>query len=218
MSTHPPPVIGSLVHSFTIGIFRKRILFSSNHLDLNSKLHFYSCLVLSRLMYVAAESWALTGSQAAQLETFRNSCMRRMLGRYRGPSTAELLDGTGQMPISQLLSRHRVRWLGHAARKPETTIVNQLLHTDNIPGRPRPVGRPHYTWMDGAGHAGPQHQHADQHPRALATAGPPPRRLGEAGWRMTMTRMCGGRSPPQPVRAAVLVVIWRVSVSVSVSA
>ena len=67
-----------------------------------------------------------------------------------GPSTAELLDGTGQMPISQILSRHRVRWLGHAARKPETTIVNQLLHADSIPGRPRPVGHPHYTWKDGA--------------------------------------------------------------------
>ena len=57
---------------------------------------------------------------------------------------------TGQRPISQLLSRHRVRWLGHAARKPETAIVNQLLHVDSIPGRPRPVGRPHYTWKDGA--------------------------------------------------------------------
>ena len=79
--------------------------------------------------------------------------MHRMMGRYRGtggPSTAELLDVTGQMPTSQLLSRHRVRWLGHAARKPETTIVNQLLHADSIPGRPRPVGRLHYTWKDGA--------------------------------------------------------------------
>ena len=104
-------------------------------------------------MYGAAESWALTGSQAAQLETFHNSCMRRMMGRYRGtggPSTAELLGVAGQMPISQLLSRHRVRWLGHVARKPETTIVNQLLHADSIPGRPRPVGRPHYTRKDGA--------------------------------------------------------------------
>ena len=75
--------------------------------------------------------------------------MRRMMGRYRGtggPSTAELLDMTGQMPISQLLSRHRVRWLGHSARKPEITIVNQLLHADSIPRRPRPVGRPHNTW------------------------------------------------------------------------
>ena len=68
-------------------------------------------------MYGAAESRALTGSQTAQLETFHNSCMRRTMGRYRGtggPSTAELLDVTWQMPISQLLSRHRVRWLGHA--------------------------------------------------------------------------------------------------------
>ena len=49
--------------------------YSSNHVDLNSKMHFYSCLVLSRLTYGAAESWANTGSQAAQLETFHNACM-----------------------------------------------------------------------------------------------------------------------------------------------
>ena len=66
------------------------------------------------------------GLPGCQLETFHNSCMRRMMGRYRGtggPSTAELLGVAGQMPISQLLSR---------------------------PGRRRPVGRPHYTWKDGA--------------------------------------------------------------------
>ena len=169
-------------------VFRslKKSVFTSNHVDLNSKLHFYSCLVLSRLMYGAAESWALTGSQAAQLEAFHNSCMRRMMGRYRGtggPSTAELLDGTGQMPISQLLSRHRVRWLGHAARKPETTIVNQLLHADYIPGRPRPVGRPHYTWMDGA-------------MQDLNTLGPGYRwTSSETGRSWRSTGSCGGGLP-----------------------
>ena len=30
------------------------------------------------------------------------------------------------------------------------TVVNQLLSADSIPGCPRPVGCPHYTWMDGA--------------------------------------------------------------------
>ena len=52
-------------------VFRslKKSVFTSNHVDLNSKLHLYSCLVLSRLTYGAAVSWALTGSQAAQLET-----------------------------------------------------------------------------------------------------------------------------------------------------
>ena len=39
-------------------VFRsqKKSVFTFNHVDLNSKLHFYSCLVLSRLMYGAAES------------------------------------------------------------------------------------------------------------------------------------------------------------------
>ena len=40
-------------------VFRslKKSVFTSNHVDINSKLHFYSCLVLSRLMCGAA-SWA----------------------------------------------------------------------------------------------------------------------------------------------------------------
>ena len=77
-------------------------------------------------------------SQAAQLETFHNSCMHHMMGRYRDigiPSTAELLDETGQMPITQLLSRH---WQGHAARKPETTMDGAIkdLNTPATAGLP----------------------------------------------------------------------------------
>ena len=50
-------------------VFRslKKSVFTSNHVDFNSKLHFYSCLVLSRLTYGAAESWALTGSLPQRL-------------------------------------------------------------------------------------------------------------------------------------------------------
>ena len=57
---------------------------------------------------------------------------------------------TGQVSITQLLSRHRVGWLGHAARKLETAVVNQLLFADSILGRPRLVGHLLYTLMDGA--------------------------------------------------------------------
>ena len=39
-------------------------------MGLGSKLKFYKSLVLPRLMYGAAESWALTEAQGAQLETF----------------------------------------------------------------------------------------------------------------------------------------------------
>ena len=48
------------------------------------------------------------------------------------------------------MRRHRVRWLGHAARKPNDVMVKQLLFVHSIPGHPRPIGRPHLTWMDSA--------------------------------------------------------------------
>ena len=53
-----------------------------------------------------------------------------MMGLHRGPdgpSTAELLARTGQANMADLMRRHRVRWLGHAARKPNDVMVKQLL-------------------------------------------------------------------------------------------
>ena len=50
------------------------------------------------------------------------------------------------------MRRQRVRWLGHAARKPNDVMVKQLFFAHSIPGHPRPIGRPHLTWMDTAMH------------------------------------------------------------------
>ena len=50
------------------------------------------------------------------------------------------------------MRRHRVRWLGHAACKPDDVMVKQLLFAHSILGHPRPMGRPHLTWMDTAMH------------------------------------------------------------------
>ena len=59
--------------------------FSSKRVGLGAKLKFYKSLVLPRLMYGAAESWALAEAQGAQLETFHNGCLRQMMGLHRGP-------------------------------------------------------------------------------------------------------------------------------------
>ena len=48
------------------------------------------------------------------------------------------------------MNRLLVLVLSHIITFGHPSIVNQLLHADSIPGRPRPVGRPHYTWKDGA--------------------------------------------------------------------
>ena len=98
---------------------------------------------------------ALTEAQGAQLEIFHNGCLRQMMGLHRGPdglSTAELLARTGQANMADHMRWHRVRWLGHATRKPHDVMVKQLLFAHSIPGHPRPTGRPHLTWMDTAMH------------------------------------------------------------------
>ena len=67
-----------------------------------------------------------------------------------GPSTAELLARTSQANMADQMRRHRVRWQGHAARKPNDVMVKQLLFAHSIPGHPRPMGPPH---VDGHRHA-----------------------------------------------------------------
>ena len=115
-------------------------MFSSRRVGLGSKLKFYKSLVLPRLMYGAAESWALTEAQGAQLETFHNGCLMGLHRGPDGPSTAELLARTGQANMADHMRRHRVWWLGHAARKPND--VKQLLFAHSIPGPPQAHGAP----------------------------------------------------------------------------
>ena len=64
------------------------------------------------------------------------------------PSTAELLATTGQTSMTDLRQR-RVRWLGHAARKPNEFTVKQLLfaHSRATLG-PWGARLPDLMWMD----------------------------------------------------------------------
>ena len=74
------------------------------------------------------------------------------MGLHRGPegpSTAERLARTSQANMADHMRRHRDRWLGHAARKPNDVMVKQLLFAHSIP---RHIGRPHLPWMDTAMH------------------------------------------------------------------
>ena len=68
------------------------------------------------------------------------------LGRCWAPTTAQ----TTPPLLSWWPPPVTVRWLGHAARKPNDTIDKQLLHS--TPGHPRPMGRPNLSWMDTAMH------------------------------------------------------------------
>ena len=100
----------------------KKSVFTSNHVDLE--------LLTTLVQLPGALTPHVRGSRVMgphELPGCPTGDLPQLLhapmGRYRGiggPSTAELLDVTGQMPITQLLSHHRVLWPQVAgARSPQ---------------------------------------------------------------------------------------------------
>jgi len=109
---------------------RKRV-FSSAGASLRTRMAIYKAIVVPTLLYGAPESWAPTSSQLQELDVFNSTCLRSIIGATRRHpdmlSNAELYRITGQAAISEALSERRLRWLGHVARKPDSSAVKQLL-------------------------------------------------------------------------------------------
>jgi hypothetical protein len=76
------------------------------------------------------------------------ACLRRILGisRLDLVPNAELFVRAGVPCLSELLRRHRLRWLGHLARMPNERWAKQLLFAHEVPGGSRRVGRPSVVW------------------------------------------------------------------------
>jgi hypothetical protein len=131
----------------------RRHLFASRGVSLRTKVRVYRTMVVPVLLYGAAESWALTEAQVHRLDAFHTTCLRRITGHRRGPdciSNADLFALTHERPLHEELRESRMRWLGHASRRPDSTLVKQVLFADGLPDMVRPPGRPHVTWMDAA--------------------------------------------------------------------
>lgn len=99
--------------------------------SLNTRKALYKAFVVPTLLYGGAESWAPTDSQLHQLDAFNTSCLRSLLGASRRHpamiSNEELYELTGMQQISAVLRKHRMRWLGHVARMPDTAVTKKLL-------------------------------------------------------------------------------------------
>ena len=101
--------------------------------------------VKSVLLY-GCESWSLTKTSSTKLQTFINTCLRKILGvswpdRIR---TEDLWKRTGQFSVMKEIGRRRWRWIGHTMRKPASCTARQALQW-NPQGR-RKRGRPRATW------------------------------------------------------------------------
>ena len=93
-----------------------------------------------------AETWRTTVTAMKRIQTFINTCLRRIL-RIRWPdriSNEELWQRTRQQPAEEEIRQRRCSWMGHTPSKPAFSSTRQAL-TRNPQGR-RKRGRARNTW------------------------------------------------------------------------
>ena len=117
----------------------------SNQISQSLKIRIYKSNVLSVLLY-GAECWRVLTSEMKKLDTFNNSCLRRILKIFwpNVISNQDLHERTKTWPVSQEIKKRRLRWLGHALRMNSERIPKVALRW-TPPGK-RKRGRPKTTW------------------------------------------------------------------------
>nr|KAG5702955.1 hypothetical protein BaRGS_034728 [Batillaria attramentaria] len=122
-----------------------RNIWNSKTISAHTKIRLFNSNVKSFLLY-GAETWRTTKTTIRKVQTFINSCLRRIL-QIRWPDTISNIDlwqRTHQLPAEDEIRRRRWGWLGHTLRKPTSNTTRQAL-TWNPQGK-RKRGRPRNTW------------------------------------------------------------------------
>jgi len=125
----------------------KRV-WSNSQLTVNTKLRVYQACVLSTLLY-GSESWTTYASQEKRLNSFHLRCLRRLLQvKWQDKVTnTEVLKRAGIPSLFALLSRKRLKWLGHVRRMDDGRIPKDMLYGELREGS-RPTGRPQLRFKD----------------------------------------------------------------------
>lgn len=120
-------------------------IWTSRELSLNTKIRIFNSNVKSVLLY-GAETWRMNKTTTCKVQTFINSCLRRIL-QICWPDTisnTNLWQRTGQLPIEEDIRKRRWGWIGHTLRKPPANVTRQVLKWN--PQGKRKRGRPRNTW------------------------------------------------------------------------
>ena len=137
--------------SRAFGCLRSAI-FRSKRISVATKREVYQAAVLSTLLY-GAETWTVKADSVRKLRGFHNRCIRCMLGVSRLQqwkeriTSRELAKAFGMTEsVTDILRKHRLRWLGHVARMDNDRIPKQLLFGELL--RPRPSHGTKRRWRD----------------------------------------------------------------------
>ena len=117
-------------------------------LTTNTQMKVYQACVLSTLLY-GSEAWTLYSCQEHRLNVFHLRCLRRILGitwQDRVSNTKVLAQA--RIPsMFALLSKRRLRWLGHVSRMQDGRIPKDILFGELATGS-RSTGRPLFRFKD----------------------------------------------------------------------
>ena len=116
-------------------------------MSVETKLGIYRAAVLPVLLY-GAEVWVLSVKESTRLEVFHRKCLRVILGITKRDHwrNERVLEETGMCDVGELVTRSRLRWLGHVVRMGEDRLPPQMLY-GSLEGRGK-VGRPVGRWKD----------------------------------------------------------------------
>ena len=122
-------------------------LWKRKQVSLETKMAIYRGAVLPSLLY-GCETWVLSEIESQRLEVFQMKCLRGILGitKFDHRRNEDILEETKQSTVGELVTRSRLRWLGHVVRMADDRLPPQLLF-GKIAGkskRGRPLGR----WKD----------------------------------------------------------------------
>ena len=120
-------------------------IWKSKAMSIRTKIRLFNSNVKSVLLY-GAETWRTTKTIIKKVQTFINSCLRRIL-QIRWPeviSNTDLWQRTNQQSAEDEIRKRRWRWIGHTLRKPPNNVTRQALKWN--PQGKRKRGRPRNTW------------------------------------------------------------------------
>ena len=125
-----------------------KTVWENTKLTIKTKTQVYQTCVLSTLLY-GSESWTLYTRQERRLNTFHLRCLRRTLGiswQDHIPNI-EVLARAGTLRMYALLTKRRLRWLGHVTRMHDGRLPKDILYGELATGS-RPTGRPTLRYKD----------------------------------------------------------------------
>ena len=128
-----------------------RHLWRRPDVSLTIKGRVYNAAVRSTLLY-ASESWPIRAEDIHKLSVFDHRCLRSIARvwwehRISNAEVRRMVFGANARSIEEVVTLHRLRWLGHVLRMPDERLPKRALFAQPCSWWKRQQGGQHMTWQ-----------------------------------------------------------------------